>query len=140
MDDHQVFHTTNPQPRLVVRREPLARTEKPTESTSLFEFRALSNCAPKRRVVALPRRPRLAFTARKDTNAVMNSSAISFAALCCVALVLFFPAAALQAGEALELSPPQPAEPLPGKLVICGGGPIPEAVYQQFVDWAGGPH
>lgn len=33
---------------------------------------------------------------------------------------------------------PEPASPIPGSLVICGGGVLPEAIFTRFVELAGG--
>src|SRR5687767_9239824 len=69
----------------------------------------------------------------------MNSSVFAMAVRTSAAcLMLSFCAGSLDAGDALQPAGLEPNEPLSGKLVICGGGQIPEAVYQRFVDLAGG--
>jgi cyanophycinase len=81
------------------------------------------------------------FTARKDTNAVMNFSVLLLAARRSAAsLSILMVASTLWGGDALGTAGRLPDEPLPGKLVICGGGYFPEAVYEKFVELAGGPH
>lgn len=87
---------------------------------------------------------RFRFTARKDTNAVMNSSVFARAAcrsrfpvsVSLLFLLLF--ASISWAEQAQEPAVHEPSEPLSGKLVIVGGGLIPDAVYQKFIDLAGG--
>ncbi len=66
----------------------------------------------------------------------MNNPVLAAARPCAAALSLLLTAGALLAGDALSST--EPVEPLAGKLVICGGGYISEAVYRRFVDLAGG--
>jgi cyanophycinase len=71
----------------------------------------------------------------------MNSSAFAMTARGHAALLLLcLSTGAVRAAEGAGEPLLQPAEPLTGKLVICGGGMIPEPVYRRFVDLAGGPN
>ena len=42
-------------------------------------------------------------------------------------------------GSGQAPAPPTPHRPSPGALVICGGGALPEPVWQRFIELAGGP-
>src|SRR5277367_5200732 len=52
--------------------------------------------------------------------------------------VLSLSAALAPADDLLSCLPSEPAVPLPGSLVICGGGKLPEPVMNRFVELAGG--
>ena len=72
---------------------------------------------------------------------MMNYSVFAPAAQRCAAAVsIFLCASTLWAGDGQQPSLREPCEPLAGKLVIVGGGLIPDAVYQRFVELAGGPY
>lgn len=55
-----------------------------------------------------------------------------------VLLAILSPASRLSADDVLKLAPVEPAATVRGTLFICGGGKLPDAVLQKFVEFAGG--
>lgn len=53
-------------------------------------------------------------------------------------LLAISPAGRISADEVLKLTPVEPGATVPGTLFICGGGKLPDAALQRFVEIAGG--